>query len=288
MIFDLDGVIWLGDKLVDPRVPALLKKLQSKGHRLYYLTNNSTNNQRGYQKKLSRLGIKARLEEIICSANAARMYLAKKVSSVQCPVSRLIGGSPKWRPVSSKRLRTKKPRIFVIGEKPLVREMEKLPVRVVSVKDGGRIDYVVIGADWHLTYKKLARAADAIIGGAGFIATNNDKTYPMQGRKLRPGCGAIGAALTAATNIKPCVVGKPNPYIIKGIPGMSGLNRGNTFVIGDRLDTDIVLANRMRVSSILVLSGTTDQEMARGAKGRQKPDYILKDVTQISKIVKRV
>jgi len=110
----------------------------------------------------------------------------------------------------------------------------------------------------------------------------------MQGRKLRPGCGAIGAALTAATNIKPCVVGKPNPYIIKGIPGMSGLNRGNTFVIGDRLDTDIVLANRMRVSSILVLSGTTDQEMARGAKGRQKPDYILKDVTQISKIVKRV
>jgi len=271
LIFDLDGVIWRGENLVSPDIPAIIKRLERKGHRIYFLTNNSTLNQYGYQRKLARLGIKVFLNQIICSSNAARQFLEKKLENLKA---------------RSFRGEEKKVNVFVIGEKPLVREIERLKVRLVGVYEHKKVDYVIVGADWHLTYKKLERAAEAILEGAYFIATNNDKTYPVQGRRLRPGCGAIVAAIRASTNCRPYIVGKPNPFIIKGILKNPGLNRNSTYIIGDRLDTDILLANRSGLRSVLVLSGTTTEKMAEKAKGREKPEYIIRNLKEIEKILK--
>jgi 4-nitrophenyl phosphatase len=268
LIFDLDGVIWQGKKLVHPRIPSVIEKLHKDGNKIYFLTNNSTRNQYGYQRRLAGLGIEARRDEIICSANATRMYLRKK----------LIAHSS-WL-----KTRKKKPRIFVIGEKALKKEIEKLPAEIVKVDDDGRVDYVVVGIDLNFSYKKLRRAMRAILDGAEFIGTNADRTVPIKCRMV-PGCGSLLAAITTATNCKPYVVGKPNPFIIREVLDKLNPDRRDVYVIGDRLDTDTVVANRTGLRSILVLSGATTKEAAKKAKGPEKPQYIIKDITEIQKIL---
>ena len=71
---------------------------------------------------------------------------------------------------------------------------------------------VVAGLDRQVTYDKLARATLLIRSGAMFVGTNADRTLPMP-EGLLPGAGAILAALEAATDVQPVVVGKPEPEI---------------------------------------------------------------------------
>ena len=271
LIFDLDGVIWRGNKLVSSRIPSLIDGLHRKEHQIYFLTNNSTLNQYGYQKKLAGLGIKARLNEIICTTNVMRMYLRKKVDKLTSRQADKV---------------KKKLRIFVIGGKALKEEIKKLPAEIVKLGNNGRVDYVVVGIDMHFNYKKLAMAMHAILEGAEFVATNTDKTLPVKSASMLPGSGALISAISTATNCKPCVVGKPNPFIIRNAIDKSSLNGGNVYVVGDRLDTDVLLANRLGLRSVLVLSGATTREMAKKARGLHKPEYIIKDVTEIKKVLK--
>jgi len=263
LIFDLDGVVWHANTLINNKIPSVIARLRKERHEIYFLTNNSTRSQYGYQKKLSRMGIRTELSNIICTANAARIYLQKKI------------GSLKTKPV-----------FFVVGEAPLKKEIKKLGVEFAGIDDDKKVDYVVVGVDWHFNYKKLARAMTALLNGAKFIATNADTTLPIKNKKARPGCGAIVAAITAASNRRPYVIGKPNPLIVRNFFGKRISKRKDVFIIGDRLDTDIVLANRIKAHPVLVLSGATMPEAAKKATGSQKPEFILKDITEIGKIFK--
>ncbi|KAK8939527.1 hypothetical protein KSP40_PGU017143 [Platanthera guangdongensis] len=73
-IFDCDGVVWKGDKLIDG-VPETLDMLRSKGKRLVFVTNNSTKSRKQYGKKFETLGLNVNEEEIFASSFAAAAYL---------------------------------------------------------------------------------------------------------------------------------------------------------------------------------------------------------------------
>ncbi|PIU50832.1 hydrolase [Candidatus Desantisbacteria bacterium CG07_land_8_20_14_0_80_39_15] len=268
LIFDLDGVIWRGTILINRKIPAIIEKFRRNRHKIYFLTNNSTRSQSGYQKKLEKLGIKSKRSEIICSANAIRMYLEKRIKK--------DFGNPGF-----------KPKIFVIGTLPLKKEIKKVPAKILKLNDKDKADYVVVGMDWHFTYKKMRRASSELINGAKFIATNADKTFPEK-NTISPGCGSLLAAISTASGKKPYIIGKPNPEIIRIVLGKKSLKNEKTYFIGDRLDTDIIFANRMGFIPVMVLSGATTQKMAREAKGLHKPEYIIKDVTGMRKIIKNI
>jgi phosphoglycolate phosphatase len=73
-IFDCDGVIWKGDKLIDG-VPETLDMLHAMGKRLVFVTNNSTKSRKQYAKKFDSLGLNVAEEEIFPSSFAAAAYL---------------------------------------------------------------------------------------------------------------------------------------------------------------------------------------------------------------------
>ncbi|KAG7034022.1 Phosphoglycolate phosphatase 2, partial [Cucurbita argyrosperma subsp. argyrosperma] len=73
-LFDCDGVIWKGDKLVDGVVDTL-EMLRSKGKKLVFVTNNSSKSRRQYAKKFYSLGISVSEDEIFSSSFAAAMFL---------------------------------------------------------------------------------------------------------------------------------------------------------------------------------------------------------------------
>jgi ribonucleotide monophosphatase NagD (HAD superfamily) len=140
---------------------------------------------------------------------------------------------------------------------------------------------VVTGLDPALTYLRLAAAADCVRAGARFIATNRDPVYPTE-RGLRPGAGAIAAALEATTGVTPLSIGKPGPHLLELAAEAVGRSASEAIMIGDGIGTDLEAARAVGARCILMLTGvsTPDQLEALPADGR--PDAIAADASELA------
>lgn len=255
-IFDLDGVIYRGTE-IQPYAAETLAALRDRGDLVCFFTNNSSLSRLSYSKRLQAFGISAEIDDIMTSSYAAALYLVE---------SNATEGT-----------------VFQIGQEGVRSELEAIGMRVIENDDDpdAKIDYVVVGIDTSFNYDKLARAQNAILNGAKFIATNEDLTYPTEGGSVKPGNGSLVAAVRAATSTEPFVPGKPHVYAINKI-----LQRTNTppecaVMVGDNLATDIAAGNRAGICSALVLTGLTSRRQAEAACGEMKPDIIIETLKEL-------
>ncbi|HEX5323057.1 MAG TPA: HAD-IIA family hydrolase [Capsulimonadaceae bacterium] len=250
-IFDLDGVIYLGETPF-PDSASTIASLARAGHKIYYLTNNSGRSRADYQAKLSRMDIPVRPEQIFTSAYATALYLKSQ------------GAAGK--------------NAYVVGMSGIVSELAAMginPVTATDVLPYTQIDYVVVGIDRQFNYEKLRFAHAAITRGhAQYIATNLDATFPMEEGEI-PGGGSIAASITTSTSRQPFVVGKPQPYALQAILDDAGVSPGQAILVGDRLDTDIAAGNNLGVPTVLVLTGVTTRSMADEAPSLWRPTRII-------------
>lgn len=241
-ILDMDGVLYRGNTLIDG-VPAFLESLDRARIHYTMATNNSTNTPEQYVNKLAVMGIEIPASAIVTSGVATATYL-----------------------------RATYPRgtsIYLLG-------MEALREAVFA--DGffepadRNAQVVVSGAHFELRYEFLKTASLAIRNGATYVATNADKTFPSE-EGLIPGAGAIVAALTAATDVDPIVIGKPSPEMVESCLRIMGTDASTSLMIGDRLDTDILAGQRAGIQSLLVLTGVSTREDV--ARTGIHPDFIV-------------
>ena len=254
LIFDMDGVIYRGNEPIEG-AKETVEFMKSWGIPFVFLTNNSTKTPKMYREKLLSMGIDVPEENIVTSGLATRLYMAEHV---------------------------KPGKIFVIGGEGLREEMEALDWGTVSLEECREgawrgIKHVVVGLDPGLTYEKLKYGTLAIRNGASFIGTNPDTTYPAE-EGLYPGAGAIIAALQASTGKKPLIIGKPNEPVYEIVREKLG-EVDEVWMIGDRLDTDILFAKRFGMKAILVLTGVSGLEEVE--KSDVKPDLILPSVREL-------
>ncbi len=248
LLADLDGVFYRGDMPL-AGTAELLRWLDGKGIPYLFLTNNSTRTPRQYAEKLGRMGLAARPEQILTSALATRSYLE----------ARAPPGTG----------------IYWIGMRGLE---EALLGGGYFRWDEERPAYVVVGLDTHLTYEKLRRATLLIRAGATFIGTNPDRTFPAP-EGIIPGCGAILAALEAATGVSPIVIGKPERWMLEEGIRRLGATPDSTAILGDRLDTDVAGGKRLGLITLLVLTGVhgpADLEVAE-----VRPDAVFPDLVAL-------
>lgn len=254
-IFDLDGVIYIEETLL-PGVKETLTFLRQRGDEVSFLSNNSTLNRDGFVRKLAQMGIGAGPEEIFSSSYLAGTYLSKNKHK-------------------------RENRVFVIGEAGLFQELKRAGMNITSRIE--EIDYVVVGMDRKFNFEKLLLAHRAILKGAKFIATNKDATYPV-GNGTIPGAGAIIKALETSTHKKALLLGKPHSFGLKVIMKNKGYQPKNTILVGDRLETDILAGRRLGITTILVLSGITNQEMLQKAPSSHLPDYVIHSLSELSSL----
>jgi phosphoglycolate/pyridoxal phosphate phosphatase family enzyme len=235
-IFDLDGVIYRGDKLI-PGVTNIINLLKSLSIKVIFNSNNSTLTRKKYVEKLQNFGINSNIEDIFTSA-----YLtAEEITKMNA-----------------------RAKIYVIGEIGLKKELQAKGHQVLDVEnDSSVIDYVIVGLDRNFDYQKLAIAQNYISQGhAQFYATNADATLPDKEKEL-PGAGSMVAALQKCTNQEPHkIFGKPSPLGIKMILEKTRVEVHKAAIFGDRLDTDILAGNRANIKTVLVLTGVTTLEQA--------------------------
>lgn len=261
IVFDLDGVVYRGETAL-PGAVATLNRLAADGHSLFYLTNNATRSRDDYADKLRRLGVPCDAARVMTSAYATALYLK--------------GAGAAGRAA------------FVVGEQGLVGELEAVGIRVVPLDSEARADYVVVGLDKGFTYSKLARAYREIIGGAEFIATNRDPTYPLEAGVEIPGGGTMVAAIACATGRTPRTIGKPEPFALERILTLSDARPSQAVMVGDRLDTDIRVGRRVGLATVLTLTGVTSREEAAAAGVEEQPDFIIETLEELEPILERL
>jgi 4-nitrophenyl phosphatase len=139
------------------------------------------------------------------------------------------------------------------------------------------VEVVVATMDLEVTYEKLKRAVVLIRRGARFVATNLDPTRPAPDGMLWPGTGSLIAAIRTGAETDPVVIGKPEATMFQLALEAMGARAEITAMLGDRLDTDILGAQRAGIKTILVLSGSSTAEEAKS----YGPDFIFKDIAHL-------
>ena len=261
-IFDLDGVVYRGITPI-PNVNTIINELKEKSIRVVYNSNNSTITRQMYVDRLNDMGIPSEISDFYTSASITATEITKIKQNAN---------------------------IYVIGEIGLREELKALGHTVVKhVKNFSQINFVIVGLDMKLNYKKIVTAQGCILNvNAEFYATNPDTTFPVA-NGLWPGAGVMVNAVETCTGRAPVkIFGKPEPHGIKLILSDTNIPPEKACMIGDRLDTDIVAGNQAGVFTICVLTGVTTRVMLKEledkddlGKGNLIPNLVVNTLDEI-------
>ena len=247
-LIDMDGVVYRGTQII-PGAVEFINRLHELNVPFVFLTNNSQRTPMDIATRLQRMGFHVTQDHVFTSAVATANYLA----------AHKPGGTA-----------------YVIGEGGLLNALDRVGIAIVD----HRPDFVVVGEGRTMTLENLEKAVQMVTDGAKLIATNLDPNCPTQDGGLRPGCGAFVKMIEEATGFKAFSPGKPSPVIFRAARKRLGLQTGETIMIGDTMETDILGGNQLGFRTILVLSGGTKKgDLDRFAYA---PDVVVDSIAAIT------
>ena len=255
-LFDMDGTLYLGDRLYE-FTPSLLQTIKDKGGRYLFMTNNSSKSVKAYIEKLSKLGIKAEYDDFITSSQATAYYLKKHYTDSV---------------------------LYVCGTESLKTELKENGFVVTD--DVNETDCIVMGFDTELNFQKLHDVSFMLCTRKDipYIATNPDYVCPTEFGSV-PDCGSVCDMLYNVSGRRPVFIGKPEPLMPILAMEKAGAEKNETAVIGDRIYTDIKSGLNAGALTILVMSGETTKEILK--RSAEKPDIVMEDAGEILEILQK-
>ena len=248
-LFDMDGTLYLGDRLFDFTI-GLLRRIRETGGRYLFMTNNSSKSVEDYITKLDRLGIRAVREDFITSAQATAWYLLQHHRD--------------------------KP-LYVCGTASLKRELTRAGLTVTEEADAAGC--IVMGFDTELTFQKLWDVSRLLLTrDIPYIATNPDYVCPTEFGSV-PDCGSVCDMIYNAAKKRPLVIGKPEALMPKLAMERLGIPAEQTCCIGDRIYTDIRCGLNAGITTMLVLNGETTREILDASD--IKPHFVLENAGEL-------
>ena len=249
-LFDMDGTLYLGDRLYDFTID-LLQTIRATGGRYLFMTNNSSKSVEDYIRKLEKMGIAAAREDFITSSQATAYYLHKHHEGQT---------------------------LYVCGTESLKAELRREGFTLTENTDD--TDCIVMGFDTELTFRKLHDVSYLLLTRPEipYIATNPDLVCPTEFGSV-PDCGSVCQMLQNVSGRLPVVIGKPSALMPQLAMEKWGVTGSQTCVIGDRIYTDIKSGLNAGTLTVLVLSGETTEEILEASE--EKPHLVLSDAGEI-------
>ena len=247
----MDGVLWKSDAPIGD-LPAIFKRMDARGLKYVFATNNGTRTPDQYADKLAALGVPVEPRQVITSALGVAHMLSQKFPS----------GT----------------KVFMIGEDGVYQSLKEKGFEVLPVVDAQDAQVVVMGLDRDITFDKMREATLLVRRGIPFYGTNPDKTFPTPRGEI-PGAGAWISVVTTATDVEPVYAGKPYPYMMELALEILGTKKEETLVVGDRLETDIAAGQAMGCPVAVVLSGVSTREQAE--KWKPNINFIANDLATL-------
>lgn len=243
---DIDGTLMVGDKLLEG-VRGFIAKLLEKNKKFYIITNNSSKTPTQYVNKFKDLEVDISEKNIISSIDTALTYLKKK--SIKS--------------------------IYFIANK---RVSSYILDRGFSY-DENNPQAVLLTYDDEINYDKIKKTCRFINLGIPYYATHMDMVCPTENGFI-PDIGTFIKVIELTTGIIPNkLFGKPEEICIESCLEKLDIKPEESVLVGDRLYTDIKLAEKMALTSILVLSGETKRENYETSD--IKADIVVEGVKQL-------
>ena len=250
-VLDLDGTVYLGDRLI-PGADWVISRLRAADRRVVFLSNKPLESRDAYAAKLTRLGVPTPSEDVINSSLVLARYLARETPGAS---------------------------VVAIAEPPLIAELERAGIVVTDRPERAR--WVVISFDRTFDYAKLDLAFRAARHGAELIATNPDRTCPVDGGEL-PDCAAMIGAVEGCTGQRvELIVGKPSPVTAAAALERLELPADACLMVGDRPETDIRMGRAAGMDTALVLTGIT--RAGRAPTTDDRPTYVLASIAELER-----
>ena len=246
VFLDLDGTIYLGSNLIEG-AQSFLERLEERGIMRFFLSNNSSKSVSQYLEKLQALGIPATADEVLLSTHDLISWLAE--NGIE--------------------------RSYLVGTDGMREMLESAGIST----DSDEPQYVILGYDTEITYEKLSTASIHLHRGVPMVASHPDVVCPSPDGGL-PDTGAYMDLFEATTGVRPeHICGKPNAGMILHKVEELGLRPDQCAMVGDRLYTDIEMAERAGVHGVLVLSGEAKMQDLESAP--QNPSIIVNSVAEL-------
>jgi NagD protein len=243
----MDGVLMRGAAPI-PGAAEFVGRLEERGAKFLLLTNNSLFTPRDLRLRLEKSGLKVPVESIYTSAMATANFLD----------SQNPDGTA-----------------FVIGESGLTTALHEVGYTLTDTDPS----YVVVGETTAYSFERIARAIRLIASGARFVVTNPDVAGPSEAGII-PATGAVAALISCASGVRPYFVGKPNPLMMRTALNAIDAHSEDSVMIGDNMDTDIIMGLESGLETVLVLSGVTGHaDVERYSYG---PTRVVESVAQIT------
>ena len=252
VLFDMDGTVYLGNRLVDGTLD-LLDNITANGGRFVFITNNSSKGIEDYLKKVSAMGIKAGKDNFYTSVDASASLLKERFGDEL---------------------------IYAQGTQSFIDNLKAEGLNITTEYDENA-KCVIVGFDTDLTAKKLTNTCKTLLKDIPYYATNPDWVCPTEFGYI-PDCGSMCFGIEKATGKSPVFIGKPNSLMIEEVIKKFRVKKKDAVVIGDRIYTDIASGVNAGVDTILVLSGETTISVCN--ESSIKPTFVIQDVKEINKI----
>ena len=247
ILLDVDGVLHVSGEPIAGGAEAV-RELRSSGHRLRFVTNNTTRSRRALADDLRALGIELDDEELQTTARAAVRALAGK-------------------------------RVLALTMPAIVPDLEGLDLV------GESADAVLVGGadesaetNQVFIYMNLARAFAELSAGARLYCLHRNRWWQTARGPLLD-AGAFVAGLEYAAQTEATVLGKPNPTYFEAALGELDASPELTWMVGDDIDADIAGAQRHRMKTILVRTGKFRPDAVEATNVR--PDGIISSIAQL-------
>lgn len=247
-IFDLDGTVYRGDNIIS-NADKTINHLKQLGKKILFISNKTTGTAKDYYLFLKKFGIDIEENEIINSTIVLKNFL--------------INNFPEQK-------------FYAIGEKIFVDEL--VSAGLTYSDNPKEIEILIVTLDRTLTYDKLEIAAKALENGARFFAANIDDTCPVEGGEVLD-AGSTISALEKRTHKKlELHFGKPSDFMMNEIRAKFNGDLSDALLLGDRLETDILMGNKLGIDTALVATGV---KLYENDNSEIKPTYHLKSVADI-------
>lgn len=253
-IIDLDGTVYRGGSLL-PGAPAGIDTLREAGLELLFFSNNPILDERGYVEYLGEFGLDVRPGEA-CSAGAVtREYLVGNHADDE---------------------------VLLIGDEGLREQLVASPVTLTD--DPDRADVLLASWTASFDFEDMKTALHALNGDTTFLGTDPDRTFPREDGDVVPGSGAIIGSIAATADREPdAILGKPSDVALEMAVDRLGVSPTETLIVGDRLDTDLLMGDRAGMTTALVLSGVSDRSDVPPAE--VSPDYVIDGLGNVEDVL---
>ena len=244
ILFDLDGVLYVGSKPIEGAIEAVAR-IRASGIPCRFVTNTSTLSLASLQHKINALGFSIPTNEIISAPQATLFYLQRQHD----PVCRL-----------------------------LLADNIKKDFAQFRQSDTD-VDYVVvgdIGTAW--TYPLLNEVFNSLMQGAKLIAIHKNRFWQTE-QGLQMDIGAFIDGLEYASGTQAMIIGKPSADFFRIALDDMGLQAADVAIIGDDIDADVAGGQRAGLKGILVKTGKYRQAYADASA--VKPDLLIDSVADL-------